>query len=390
MAKRLNSVLGVDIGSQTVKVAEVRYQGGQAVVTALGMAPIAEGAVDHVGINDPEQVRVAINQAIMEAGATVVDAVSSMSGQGSVLVRTQEVPNVSESELKDHMAWEFTRNIPFAESTVETDYKAYPLADPAAQNLDVVMAIATRSSVDTHVGILKKAGRKAAALDVEPLSLLRSLSASYAGEAGNQTVCVAEIGHKTTSINIYKNERLLFARTVPVGGEMFTRSIADNRGVSVSDAERMKIEDLTLPEDAAPAANFNPFAGAATVQTYNPFADPVTPAPVETAPVPAPVEENSLYTAVANAMDELVAELRRSIDYYKTKGGDVDMMLVTGGSAQMKNIDKFLTSAIGMRVELMDSYRNVSMNLKKGDPSEVDRLKQTYSVAIGNGMHICF
>ncbi|MFM9872080.1 MAG: type IV pilus assembly protein PilM [Fimbriimonadaceae bacterium] len=398
MAKRLNSVLGVDIGSQSVKVAEIRLQGGQPVITALGMAPTPQGAVDHIGINDPEQIAVALKQAIMDSGASVGDAVSSLFGQGSVLVRPLEVPNMSESELKDHMAWEFTRNIPFAESTVESDFKSYPLADPASQNLDVVMAIATRSGVEMQVDLLKRAGKKAYALDVEPLSVLRSLVASYGNESGSKTVCVAEIGHKTTSINIFKNDRLLFARSVPVGGEMFTRAIADAKSVSFDDAERMKHEQLTLPEDATPAPTFNPFAGSAPVQSYNPFADASEATiasdvpPSADAPAAAPVvaDDNGLYTAVANALDELVAELRRSVDYYKTKGGDVDMMMITGGSAQMKNLDKFLGSALGIPTESMDPYRNVSMSLKKGDPSEFERMKQAFSVAIGNGMHICF
>jgi len=397
MAKRLNSVLGVDIGSQSVKVAEIRLQGGQPVITALGMAPTPPGAVDHVGINDPEQIAVALKQAVMESGASVPDAVSSLFGQGSVLVRPLEVPNMSESELKDHMAWEFTRNIPFAESTVESDFKAYPLADPASQNLDVVMALATRSGVEMQVDLLKRAGKKTHALDVEPLSVLRSMAASYGSESGSKTVCVAEIGHKTTSINIFKNERLLFARSVPVGGEMFTRAIADAKGVSFDDAERMKHEQLSLPEDATPAPTFNPFAGSAPVASYNPFADASEPTMASDAPptavpdvTPEIRDDNGLYTAVANALDELVAELRRSVDYYKTKGGEVDMMMITGGSSQMKNLDKFLGSALGISVELMDPYRNVSMSLKKGDPAEYERMKQTFSVAIGNGMHICF
>jgi type IV pilus assembly protein PilM len=395
MAKRLNSVLGVDIGSQSVKVAEIRLQGGQPVITALGMAPTPPGAVDHVGINDPEQIAVALKQAVMESGASVTDAVSSLFGQGSVLVRPLEVPNMSESELKDHMAWEFTRNIPFAESTVESDFKAYPLADPASQNLDVVMAIATRSGVEMQVDLLKRAGKKTYALDVEPLSVLRSMAASYSQEAGAKTVCVAEIGHKTTSINIFKNERLLFARSVPVGGEMFSRAIADAKGVSFDDAERMKHEQLTLPEDATPAPAFNPFSGAASTQSYNPFADTTEQTMASDVPpvadaAPVVVDDNGLYTAVANALDELVAELRRSVDYYKTKGGDVDLMMITGGSSQMKNLDKFLTSALGVTVEMMDPYRNVSMSLKKGDPAEYERMKQAFSVAIGNGMHICF
>lgn len=395
MAKRLNSVLGVDVGSQSVKVAEIRLQGNQPVITALGIAPTPEGAVDHVGINDPEAVAVAIKQAIMDSGASAPDAVSSLSGQGSVLVRQLEVPNMSESELKDHMAWEFTRNIPFAESTVETDFKAYPLIDPAAQNVDVVMAMATHSSVETHVQILKRAGRKPAALDVEPLGLLRSVAVSYGSELAGKTICIAEMGHKTTSINIYKDERLLMARQVPVGGQMFTQAIADAQGVSMTDAEQMKKDQLSLPDNAVAATGaFNPFGSAAPVQSYNPFADPgevtqgMPEQPAETTPVAS--SGSPLYSAVAAALDELVSEIRRSVDYFKNKGGDVDVIYLTGGSSQIGNLANFLKSALGTDVQMFDPMKNISMSLKKGDPAMVENDRQEFAVAIGNGMHICF
>ncbi len=388
MAKKLNSVLGVDIGSQSIKVAEVRYQGGQPVVTALGIAPTPDGAVDHIGINDPEAVAVSLKQAIMESGASVPDAVSSLSGQGSVLVRPLEVPAMNEADLKDHMAWEFTRNIPFAESTVETDYKAYPLVDPASQNLDVVMAIATNSSVTTHVDILKKAGRKPAALDVEPLGILRTLSIGYGGDVAGKTVCVVELGHRTTAINIYKDERLLMARQVPVGGQMLTQSIADAQGVTFTDAETMKRNELRLPENAlAGGAVYNPFETQA-VTAYNPFAEPDDAPPPE-ATAPAPVDQpGPLYTAVAAALDELVSEIRRSVDYFRNKGGDVDLLFLTGGSSKITNLDAFLRSALGMDVQMYDPVRNVSLSLRNAGAGS-DSL-QEYTVAIGNGMHIFF
>jgi len=44
-------------------------------------------------------------------------------------------------------------------------------------------------------------------------------------------------GHKTTSINIYRNGKLLMPRQIPIGGEMFTRAIADGLGISMAEAE---------------------------------------------------------------------------------------------------------------------------------------------------------
>jgi type IV pilus assembly protein PilM len=127
MAKKLNSVLGVDIGSQRIKVAEIRTQGRDAVVTALGMIATPEGAVDHTGVYNPDAVAAAIKQCAADAGATAPFVVASISGQASVLVRTLEVPRMNPTELKEHMQWEINRNIPFAESTVVSDFR--PLTD---------------------------------------------------------------------------------------------------------------------------------------------------------------------------------------------------------------------------------------------------------------------
>lgn len=400
MAKKYTSVLGVDIGSQTIKVAEIRLQGRRPVITAYGMAQTPSGAVDHMGVHNPEAVGAVLKDLAASCGASVSDAVVSMAGQGSVLVRTLEVPTMSDGELKQHMEWEITRNVPFAESTVSSDFKAFPPATPDAQNMDVVMAIATQTSVDTAVSTLKKAGKKPAALDVEPLALARTLSIGYEGELAGKTVCVIDIGHKTTSINMYRDGQLLLPRQVPFGGEMVTRALADNMGMSFEDAEAMKVSSGELPE-SAPAA-FNPFdagAAAATVQSYNPFAsdsDVPTGSPDAEA-TPAPVvsggmsEEGSrIFNAISSVMDEFISEVRRSVDYFRSKGGEVDMIMVCGGGSKMKGMEKFLAGAIGVSVDRMDPARNVSVEAKKPDPALWDHGHEDFAVAIGNGLHIAF
>ena len=60
-----------------------------------------------------------------------------------------------------------------------------------------------------------------------------------------------EMGNKTTSINIYRNAKLLMPRQIPIGGEMFTRGIADGLGISMADAEGVKISRASIPESAA-------------------------------------------------------------------------------------------------------------------------------------------
>lgn len=402
MAKKLSSVLGIDIGSRKIKVAEVRSQGREPVVTALGMIDTPEGSVDHTGVYNSDAVGAALKQVLAESGASVPQAVISIAGQASVLVRTLEVPRMNPAELKEHMQWEINRNIPFAESTVVSDFQPLASDDPNSQNMDVVMAISPQSAIDMILACVKKAGKQTAAIDVEPLGLARSVKVSYDDQYDQQTVCVVDVGHKTTSINIFKGGKLLMPRQVPIGGEMFTKAVADALGVSTEEAERLKAENCEIPNDAA--LQTGALGGAATqgFQPYNPFTDEPAPVPDDTAPIegaeapasPAPVpaggSETQIYNAIAPVLDEFVAEIRRSIDYYRSRGGDVSRVSLCGGGAKLKGLAPFLSSSIGIPCDTYDPLRHLNVSARKASDEFVNDHRQEFAVAIGNGLHIFF
>lgn len=421
MAKKLTSALGIDIGSRKIKLAELRANGD---ITAIGMIDTPEGAVDHTGVYNADAVGVALKALISESGASVGQAVVSIQGQSSVLVRTLEVPRMNSGELKDHMEWEMNRNNPFAEANPIRDFR--PLTDetPNSPNMDVVMAIASPSAVDTIIQCIKKAGKQCAAIDVEPMGLARSLVKSHDDQYRGQTVCVVNIGHKTTSINIYKDGKLLMPRQVPVGGEMFTRAIADGMSISMDEAEQKKINDADVSGLSVVTAAFdNPFAtggdSGGGMAPYNPFAsddpgmanpfataeptgyaDPLPPmgepeqyaAPEPTTSMPAAVETEAdrLNNVMANELDEFVAEIRRSIDYYRSKGGDVNHLLLCGGGSKMRGMDRFLNNALDVPCDVYDPLARLNVSAKKADPSFIDAHRQEFALAVGNGLHILF
>ena len=438
MAKKLSSVLGVDIGSQQIKVCEIRTQGKQPVVTALGMIATPEGAVDHQGVYNPEAVGVALKQVISESGASSSSVVVSIAGQASVLVRTLEVPKMNATELREHMQWEINRNIPFAESNVVSDFKPLGDDDPNSPNMDVVMAIAPQSAIDTVVTVVKKSGRQMGAIDVEPLSMARALRSNY-DDFADKTVCIVDIGAKTSAINIYHGSKLLMPRQIPLGGEMFTKAIADAYTLGMGEAESLKIERGVVPDDAADLAMqavSNPFdlGGGNTTQefqTYNPFSDspvagyvpdaPANPFAVEDGynpvtgmyeePAAAPTGEevpyltpvydatpepasptltDPMYLALAPILDEFVAEIRRSIDYYRSRGGTVDVIELCGGGAKLKGIETFVSKSMGIPCDAFDPLRRLNLSAKKVAPGFVDAHRQEFAVAIGNGLHIFF
>jgi type IV pilus assembly protein PilM len=421
MAKKLTSVLGIDIGSQKMKIAEVRMQGKEPVVTALGIADTPPGAVDHTGLYDVDSVATRLKELAQSIGASVQDAVVTIAGQASVLVRMVEAPRMTPSELKEHMQWEISRNVPFAESTIVSDYAAHPLEDAAAQNQDVVLAISPQSAVDTLVAVGKKSGKKLAAIDVEPLSLARLVKSNY-DEFVGKTVCVVDMGHKTTSINVYRDGNLMLPRTVPLGGEMISQSIADATGMSPEDAETAKVTKFGVPSQVSSGAGpaqteafqpFNPFAdddlgfvpfsaappeeqtpGELAAETEGMVAPEPEPEPVAAPAAIAPAGDDPetvrLFNAAAPVMEEFVAEIRRSVDYYRGKGGDVDAILLGGGGALIPGLADFVSRAMGIPAQTIDPFKSIAVNAKKLDPQLVERYRQEFAVAVGNGLHIAY
>lgn len=432
MAKRLNSVLGIDIGSRTIKVAEMRFHGRQPVVTALGYGDTPEGAVDQMQIYDGDAVAETIKKICAEIGATIPDVVASVAGQKSVLVRVvSDVPaDIKDDELRQHMEWEKERSNPFNED-VEMSYQRLEGTNVAPDKAQVLIALAPKTSVRGIVALVKKAGKKAYAIDVEALSLARDLAVGYESELQHKAVCVVDIGHLSTGINIYKDSYLQMPRQVPMGGDMFTRALADGLQITTQEAEALKEESLTIPEGAAsgpglnpfdinaPATGMNPFDSGTTggetqqFQPYNPFADPnepvnpfAEPGAEEVAAVPPPGElavpetaspvpsedpvATQRFNAIAGVLDQLVEEIRRSVDYYRSQGGSVDLIYLAGGGSKIPGLAAFLERSLGMDTMLLDPLKGLDFQPKKPDALNGSSGKQEFAVAVGNCLHVMF
>jgi len=232
----------------------------------------------------------------------------------------------------------------------------------------------------------------------------------------------------TTSINIYTGPKLLMPRTVPIGGEMVTKALADALTLPISEAEQMKREHLTIPDSAGSLGHTaDPFGvggGGPDFQAFNPFQDDTsvsgytTPAsltqdfssppisdpqaipsypdlpsdpPSHMTPAPASDSADSkLYNAVAPVLEELVSEIRRSIDYYRSRGGDVQQVEFCGGGSLMGGFVPYMERSLGIKCDALDPLRRLNINGKKVPQGLVDDHRQEFAVAIGNGLHIFF
>ena len=243
--KSPSAVVGLDIGSDFIKVAEAKKTKDGITITGFGMAKIPEGVVENELIVDPKALGSAIKDLLVESGIKTKHCVSSVAGQSKVVVRVIEVPKMSGKELAETVKWEVERHVPFPPNEVVMDFQPVerPSADPDAQNMEILLAVAQQELIDSHVQTLMAAGLKPVAIDIESLAASRALVETSSNGAKDEVVAIVDIGANNTDLGIFEKGILTFpSPPLGIAGVTFTNEIAEALGQTPEQAEVTKKE----------------------------------------------------------------------------------------------------------------------------------------------------
>ena len=143
-------LIGIDIGTQQIKIAELRPGKTGLTVSALALGPTPLGIIQNSIITDPSAMGSALKQLMRDSGITVKKAVGCITGQNAVVIRIIEVPRMTDAELKETMKWEVERHVPFAPSETVLDYQPLTprsLEAASGPNMEVLLAVAQQAAV---------------------------------------------------------------------------------------------------------------------------------------------------------------------------------------------------------------------------------------------------
>lgn len=466
-------LIGIDIGSQQIKIAEMRPGKTGLTVTALGLGPTPVGVIQNNIITDPAAMGAALKQIMRESGISIKRAIGCISGQNAVVIRIIEVPRMTDAELKETMKWEVERHVPFAPSETVLDYQPLVPRTPEAAtgpNMEVLLAVAQQDAVSNYVDTLFAAGLDPIAIDIEPLAVSRAVLDLEGGRpvvrppapvgepsfdgAPAETVSVVNIGAANTDIAIYQGGQLTFWRSLPLAGDSLTRAIAEALQYTLEQAERVKRDyavvqldrmavytgtsyddgheglqfqdeenfnlhdegadnsfDLNMqspdfgnafradpegtPGGLADDPDLNPPLARRSLNLAKSAVPDVPPAfmpPTEGAGfglANSGVDESrmrdDIFEAIAPVLGELASEIRRSLDYYRTRGTQVsiDRVLLTGGSAGLTNLAAFLQNELQAPVAVASPLAGLPVTSKHFDPSYLPVISPAFTVAVG-------
>jgi len=324
-------VLGIDIGTGTVRAVEISPAGAGFEIRLWAIEPVQGG-----------DVKAAISQLIKKiryAGQTLV---TSVSGKGT-LIRYIDMPRMPLDDLRSSFTYDLDKYFPFDPQSIYTDCF---ILDPsnADKRMSVLVVAVKKEIIDERLKLFKDLGLKLEHITTDTVAMANAFArlGPQAGPAGGGAKAILDIGEDVSNLIILKDLSPRFTRDIFVGGREMTKQIARVLGVDESKAEAMK---------KAPGERLD-----------------------------------AILVACEGPLTNLIDEIRLSLDYFMTeKNIQVGEFFLLGGGSLLKGIEGVFEKNLGIPVKIWDPVAGLQLSPLLAS-SDIRLFSSQLGVAIGLGL----
>jgi len=338
MGKR-KSLVGLDIGSSSVKAVELKLTKLGYELVSFGLEPLAQDTVVDGAIMDAPAVAEKISAIFDSQNIKSKDVATSVSGH-SVIVKRVPMPVMSEEELYDRIQAEASQHIPFDIADVNLSHQLLETVD---NQMDVLLVAVKKDKILNHTNVLAQAGKTPEVVDIDAFALQNCFEVNYEPDPG-QVVALLNVGASVMNINIVRGWIPLFTRDVSVGGNQYTDALQKELDLSFDDAEWLKMGG-TRPG----------------------------------------VTEEQRASILRSVSDILILEIQKTFDFFRAtaSGENIRRIVVAGGTARVPGLLDLLREEFAVPVEELYPFRKVAINPGRHDESHLREVAPRLAIAVG-------
>lgn len=315
--------IGLDISDLSLKLFQLNKIGDKIKIQAIGKVDLPKGLIEEGEIKNKEEVIKAINNLIAHpkfgrVSSSEVVACLPETKTFVKLIEIEKTPN----DLADTIKLEIEKHIPMSINEIYFDWQV--MEDfPAKQR--VLIGAANKNIVDQYSLILDEAKLSVAALEIEPISICRSLlqEEHYKFKSrGEKNYGVIDIGAKRTSLTVYSKNTILFTVSMPISGEKITEKIAQTLKIENDQAEKAKII-CGLDENRA---------------------------------------QGIIKNILSDMIEDLIKKIKEALKFYQyhfPDQGQLNQIILCGGGANINNLNRILKETMGVEVIVGDPLTNL-------------------------------
>jgi type IV pilus assembly protein PilM len=343
MAKSKLAV-GLDIGSSSVKLVQLKERKGGFSLAAWGQAPLPPEAIVDGALMNSSAIVDAVRQLANEQRIKTKEVAIGVRGH-SVIIKKIQLPRMGQEELDESIQWEAEQYIPFDVKDVNIDTEILTPAGDAAGQMDVLLVAAKKDMINDYTSVCAEAGLTVTVVDVDAFAVQNAWEANYEPAPG-ETVVLINVGAAVSNINIIANGITTFTRDITMGGNAFTEEIQKQLNISYDEAEALKV------------------GGQGET-------DAVVPQEVE--------------RVIQGVADQMAGEIQRSLDFYAATAADnrIARVFLSGGTARIPALFKVIEARAGVPVELLNPFKTIDIDHKRFDAAAMQNAAPAAAVAVG-------
>lgn len=329
------SYLGVDLGATSIKIVELKNEGGRPRLLTYGYTEQTIGAPEKDFTETPARAIDLIKQVCAKAKIVSRQSIAALP-TASVFSSILNIPAAGKN-IAEAVQWEAKKIIPLPLEEMILDWKILDQGKtdagsegaflegtasggtgaPPRKITRVLLTAAAKNLVKKYLDIFKGAGINLVSLETETFALIRSLVG-----IDKSNIVIVDMGAASTGIFIVENGVPFLNRSLNIGGFTITREIAAGLGMAFDQAEQLKF-DVGM--------SLGPQGGASKI--------------------------------IERALSMLINEIKYCVNLYQSRdnagGKRVEKIILTGGGAMMPNFADYLSEVLNMRTYIGNPWARV-------------------------------
>jgi type IV pilus assembly protein PilM len=343
------SIVGLDIGSSSVKAVELSIKGKNKdfELSHMGVATLPPEAIVQGAFLNSSAIVDAIREAIDSAKIKTKNVAAAVSGH-SVIVKKVSLPSMTREELDEQIRWEAEQYIPFDVNEVNLDFQILDSSVTEGQ-MDVLLVAAKKDLIDDYVQVITEAGLIPTVIDVAAFAVENTYETNYEPKP-DEVVALVNIGAQVVNINIMMNGAPSFTRDITTAGNQYTEEIQKALSISFEEAERIKLGGRRA-EDSQEV-------------------------------VPQEVEQ-----AMQSVTETVIGEISRSLDFFAatTAESRIEKVVLSGGGANVSGFRAAFAEHINLPVEIINPFKRMVPS-SKFEPEYLEEMAPALGVGVGLAM----
>lgn len=319
--KKTGSLVGIDIGSSSVKLVALSQSGRSYVLDAYAIVSFSPSAVVDGNIQDVSEVGAAIEKAVKVAGGKLSAAVTAVPDSAVITKVIQMSTVYSELELEEQIKLEADQFIPYPLEEVALDFEVQDSSSENPKLNNVMLVACKKTDVEQREEVVGEAGLISEVVDVDTYAVERAMQIFASKEEGqHELMGIVDIGASTLTLNVLNDSGVIYTREQAFGGNDLTNLINQQYGIKVEEIEQqLRLGDLS----------------------------------------------KDIHDSVVLPFRNTVAQqVSRALQFFYSSGahGDLDVLYLSGGTSCIEGLEGQLQEELGIKTFVADPFSAMKVN----------------------------